>query len=322
MKVELKRIVCATDLSDLSNQAVHYGASLAERFEAMLILCHVIDLPVVSVHGAAYVYPHDYVEGLKEDAQQKLSALMKGRNVNWQPAVIAGPVASTLCSLAGTEKADLVIAATHGRSGLKRWILGSVTERLIRTVPCPLMSITPFAGQRETALPEPVQFSNILVGCDFSDDSAAALESALSLAQEYQSRLHLVHVIEPVAYREALLSNAIMDEMRVNLNAKLTEKLKTMVPEEVDHWCEVKTNCLAGKPYEELIKYATIHAIDLIVLGIRGRSLVDSMLLGATTDRVVRRSVCPVLAVGPKLESSAAEMTPSEAKEQAGNRTA
>ena len=316
MKVEFRRILCATDLSDLSNQAVHYGASLAARFEARLVLCHVIDLPVVSVHGAAYVYPHDYVEGLKEDAQQKLNTLLKGWDVKWQPAVAAGPVASTLCNLAGTERADLAIAATHGRSGLKRWILGSVTERLIRTVPCPLMSITPMAGRPQTVPSASVQFKNILVGCDFSADSTAALESALSLAQEYQGRLHLVHVIEPVAYREVLLSPGIMDEVRVNLNTKLSEKLKAMVPEEAAHWCEVKTTCLAGKPYEELVKYATIHAIDLIVLGVRGRSLVDSMLLGSTTDRVVRKSVCPVLAVGPQPGSEAAEMEPSAAEEK------
>ncbi|KPJ78919.1 MAG: hypothetical protein AMJ54_01305 [Deltaproteobacteria bacterium SG8_13] len=316
MKVEFRRIVCATDLSDLSNQAVHYGSSLAARFEAVLILCHVIDLPVVSVHGAAYVYPQDYVEGLKEDALQKLDALVKGRKVNWRPAVIAGPVASTLCNLADSEKADLVIAATHGRSGLKRWILGSVTERLMRTVPCPLMSITPFAGKSDPVLSEPVQFKNILVGCDFSEDSAAALESAISLAQEYQARLHLVHVLEPVAYREVLLSPGVMDRVRVNLNAKLTEQLQALVPEEVDNWCEVKTNCLAGKPYEELIKYATIHAIDLIVLGIRGRSLVDSMLLGATTDRVVRKSRCPVLSVGPMLDRTAADAAPPAAEQQ------
>lgn len=317
MKVEFRRIVCATDLSELSNQAVYYGASLAARFEAVLILCHVIDLPVVSVHGAAYVYPHDYVESLKEDALQKLTDLMEGRNVDWQPVVTAGPVASTLCSLAEKEKADLAVAATHGRSGLKRWILGSVTERLIRTVPCPLMSIPPFAGKRETGAAGPVHFRNILVGCDFSADSGAALENALSLAQEYQARLHLVHVIEPVAYREALLSPGIMDEVRVNMNTKLTERLQAMVPEAVGHWCEVQTNCLAGKPYEELLKYATIHAVDLIVLGIRGRGLVDAMLLGATTDRVVRKSRCPVMAVGPKSADMAAPAAPLEAAAQA-----
>ena len=317
MKVEFKRIICATDLSDLSNQSVHYGASMARRFEALLILCYVIDLPVVSVHGAAYTYPHEYVESLKEDALEKFGTLLKDGEVNWQPAVITGPVASSICNLADSERADLVIAATHGRSGLKRWILGSVTERLIRTVPCPLMSITPFAEKRETELSEPVQFRNILVGCDFSADSAAALETALSLAQEYQARLHLVHVIEPVAYREVLLSPGVMDEVRVNLNTKLTQQLTALVPEEVDHWCEVQTNCLAGKPFEELIKYATIHAIDLIVLGVRGRSLVDSMLLGSTTDRVVRRSRCPVLAVGPKPARMSGDMTPTSAEEQA-----
>lgn len=318
MKVEFRRIVCATDLSELSNQAVRYGASLAERFEAELVLCHVIDLPVVSVHGAAYVYPQDYVEGLKEDALQKLDGLMTGRSINWRSIVTAGSVASTLCRLAADEKADLVIAATHGRSGLKRWILGSVTERLIRTAPCPLMSIAPHPGRRQDELTDPVHFTNILVGCDFSVDSTAALENGLSLAQEYQARLHLVHVIEPVAYREVLLSPGIMDEVRVNLNTKLTQQLQSMVPEEASNWCEIKTNCLAGKPYEELIKYAAIHAVDLIVLGIRGRSLVDTMLLGATTDRVVRNSRCPVLAVGPKPERDAKQTAPVSAEEQTG----
>ena len=317
MKVEFKRIICSTDLSDLSNQSVHYGASLARRFESLLILCHIIDLPVVSVHGAAYTYPHEYIEGLKEEALEKFGALLNDSEINWRPAVISGPVASSICNLAESEKADLVIAATHGRSGLKRWILGSVTERLIRTVPCPLMSITPFAGQRETEFPEPVQFKNILVGCDFSADSAAALETAISLAQEYQARLHLVHVIEPVAYREVLLSPGVMDEVRVNLNTKLTQQLTALVPEDVDHWCEVKATCLAGKPFEELIKYATIHAVDLIVLGVRGRSLVDSMLLGSTTDRVVRRSRCPVLAVAPPPVKASENLTPTAAEEQA-----
>ena len=307
MKVEFRKIVCATDLSELSNQAIDYGISLADRFESELVLCHVIDLPVVSVHGAAYVYPHDYVEGLKEDATQNLNKLMKDQQLNWKPVVTAGPAASTLCELAITERADLFIAATHGRSGIKRWILGSVTERLIRTVPCPLMSITPFAGKPADDLSKPRVFGNILVGCDFSADSESALECALSMAQEYQARLHLVHVIEPVAYREVLLSPGIMNEVRVNLNKKLTEQLQSLVPEEVDNWCVITTNCLAGKPYEELIKYATIHAIDLIVLGIRGRGLVDTMLLGSTVDRVVRKAGCPVLAVGPRTDETAAE---------------
>ena len=111
--------------------------------------------------------------------------------------------------------------------------------------------------------------------------------------------------------------DGVMDEVRVNLNTKLTQQLTAQVPEEVDHWCEVKTNCLAGKPFEELIKYATIHAVDLIVLGVRGRSLVDSMLLGSTTDRVVRRSRCPVLAVGPPSVRVSEDTTPTAAEEQA-----
>ena len=308
MKVEFRRIVCATDLSELSNQSIHYGASLAARFEALLILCYIIDLPVVSVHGAAYTYPQDYVEGLREDALEKFDTLMKDRPVNWQPAVTTGPVASTICNLAETEKADLVIAATHGRSGLKRWILGSVTERLIRSIGCPLLTITPTEHKFDFETVQRSGFKNILVGCDFSMDSSSAMQYGLSLAQEFEATIHLVHVIEPIAYRDKLLPSNMLDKnMKSNLFTNLVDELSDRVPEEAYNWCEIKTQCLTGRPYEELVKYTEENAIDLIILGVRGHSLVESMLLGSTTDRVIRRASCPVLSVCPMPSSDPSE---------------
>ena len=77
MKVEFKHILCATDLSSFSNAAVYYGAALARVFESKVHLCHVIDLPIISVHGEAFTYPADYVASLRDSACQKLTALME-----------------------------------------------------------------------------------------------------------------------------------------------------------------------------------------------------------------------------------------------------
>lgn len=299
MKIEFKRILCATDLSDFSNHAVSYAMALANQFEAVLYLCHVIDLPIVSVHGAAYTYPQDYVDSLREEAVNKLRILVGGRAIDWEPIVTTGPVANTISGLIASKGADLVIAATHGRSGLKRLILGSITERLIRTVTCPLLIVTAPEEGRDAETVQQAGFKNILVGCDFSADSGTALQYGFSLAQEYQSVLHLVHVIEPVAYREVLLPPGLLDDVRTNLDEHLTAQLEELAPEEARSWCEVKTICLTGKPFEELTKYAALHSVDLVVLGVRGRGLVETMLLGATTDRVIRRSSCPVLSVSP-----------------------
>ena len=71
-----------------------------------------------------------------------------------------------------------------------------------------------------------------------------------------------------------------------------------MVPKDAANWCIPQTSILEGQPYDELVKYADTRDIDMIVLGVRGHGLVKTLFLGSTTDRVVRRSPCPVLSVG------------------------
>jgi nucleotide-binding universal stress UspA family protein len=298
MKVEFKRILCATDLSDFSNTAVYYGAALARVFEAKVHLCHIIDLPIVSVHGEAFTYPPDYVESLQQRGLQQFDEIMAPLSIDWEPHMETGAIAPTISKLAEKIAADLVISATHGRSGLKRVLLGSVTEQLMRTVRCPFLIVTPPEKSITRDTIERFAVKRILVGCDFSRDSARAVAYGFSLAQEFQSALHLVHVIEPFAYEDALMPDPMTADVRTDLNAHLNSKLESLVPEEARNWCNVTTNCQAGKPFDELIKYAVLHAVDLIIVGIRGRGLVETLFLGSTTDRVIRRASCPVLTVG------------------------
>ena len=307
MKVVFKNVLCTTDLSDFSNMAVYYGAALARVFEATLHLCHVIDLPIVSVHGEAFTYPPDYAQTLKEDALRQLDTLMEPLQVKWAPHVEMGAIAHTVSDLVGSTQADRVVSASHGRSGLKRLLLGSVTEQLLRSIRCPFLVVTSPEKRGDDLAEKKITrdtvenfgLTKILVGSDFSQDSANAVNYGFSLAQGFQSELHLVHVVEPFAYSDALMPDPMTAEVQTDLNALLTERLESLVPAGARNWCEVKTSCLAGTPHEELVKYAVLHAVDLIIMGIRGRGLVETLLLGSTTDRVIRRVSCPVLAVGP-----------------------
>jgi nucleotide-binding universal stress UspA family protein len=311
MKVVFKNVLCTTDLSDFSNMSVYYGAALARVFEATLHLCHVVDLPIVSVHGEAFTYPPDYAQTLKEDALRQMDTLMNPLQVKWMPHVEMGAIAHTVSDLVGMTEADLVISASHGRSGLKRLLLGSVTEQLLRSIRRPFLVVTApekrdddIAEQRITRdTVENFRLKKILVGSDFSQDSTNAVTYGFSLAQDFQSELHLVHVVEPFAYSDALMPDPMTAEVRTDLDALLTGRLESLVPAEARNWCDVKTSCLAGRPHEELVKYAVLHAVDLIILGIRGRGLVETLLLGSTTDRVIRRVICPVLAVGPAADA-------------------
>lgn len=298
MKVEFKKILCATDLSTFSNTAVYYGAALARIFEARVHLCHVIDLPIVSVHGEAFSYPPDYLESLQESGHQQLKKLVEPLSVDWEAHVETGAVARAIVELSEAIGADLVIAATHGRSGLKRLLLGSVSEQLIRIVRCPFLIITPPEKRMSHKTIDGFAVKRIMVGCDFSRDSTRAVEYGFSLAQEFQAALHLVHVIEPFAYKDALMPDPLTAKVQTDLDAHLKNKLEILIPKETRNWCDVTTDCLAGRPFEELVKYAVLHAVDFIILGIRGHGLVESFLLGSTTDRVIRRATCPVLTVG------------------------
>ena len=252
-------------------------------------------------HGAA-----DFIEQQKEltkYASQRLNKLSGDQPVDWELLVTVGHPADDIIRQAKEKKIDLAIAATHGRSGLRRFILGSVTERILKALPCPLMSVHSPQKDIIPSAEQEILLKNILVGCDFSDDSNLAFQCALSLAQEYQSELHLAHVIEPPIYKH-LLKKAVKpaEDLRKGMRDEMKQKLSGMIPEEAYNWCSHKTTLLAGQPHEELVKYSLVNDIDMIVVGVRGHGLVEKLLVGSTTDRVVRQALCPVLSVRPMVE--------------------
>jgi nucleotide-binding universal stress UspA family protein len=241
-------------------------------------------------------------------AYEHLRGLIDDQSIDWEPLTLMGHTADEIARAAEDKNADLVVSATHGRSGLKRLVLGSVTERLIRTLPCPLFVVRRPEHDFVAEVNEKLSFHRILVGCDFSSDSALAFQYGLSLAQEFQSEVHLAHVIAPAVYKDLIKpAREEKEKFQQDLRKQLREKLTGMVPEEAHHWCTPKITLLAGQPHEELTKYAVVHEIDLIVLGVRGHSLVETLFVGSTTDRVVRQAPCPVLSVRATTRSAKEE---------------
>jgi nucleotide-binding universal stress UspA family protein len=168
----------------------------------------------------------------------------------------------------------------------------------MRTLHCPLLIVRGPKHDLNILSKQGLKFNRILVGCDFSEDSALAFQHGLSFAQEFQSELHLVHVMEPPVYMDMFKSFAEYgEELQADLQTRIKNKLKKMVPKEAFNWCSPQTILLNGPSHEELIRYAKNSEIDLIVLGVRGQGLVERFFIGSTTDRVVRQTPCPVLSV-------------------------
>ncbi|OGR38320.1 MAG: universal stress protein UspA, partial [Desulfobacula sp. RIFOXYB2_FULL_45_6] len=225
--------------------------------------------------------------------------------------------------MARQNKIDMVIAATNGGSGVIRFLTGSVTNKLTKILSCPLLVL----HAKDNGIPrieQSIKLNRILVGCDFSPDSGLAFDYALSLAQEFQTQLYLAHVVGPMEPVDLMLSNPVIlhgsrfsgwtgpddkdpgekstDETiqkRDEWFRQIDTRLSEMIPEDCRNWCTPVTVVLEGRPYQELIDYGEKINADMIVLGIRGHSLLEKFLVGSTTDRVISGASCPVLAVRP-----------------------
>jgi len=297
MRKQVNNIFCATDFSKLADEVVSYGIALAREFNAKLFVCHVVDFPTVTMYGEAVAGPIEHQNRFMDFAKSEINRLIGDKPIEYQALVTLGNTTEEISRLVNEHHADLVNTATHGRSGLKRFFLGSVTERLMRTLSCPLLVLR---GTEEDSPAAPLKFpfKRILVGCDFSSDSDLALKYSISMAQEFEGELHLVHVVEPSGYKELFKMPAEPGErLKQDLLDMIKGKLKSMVPEEALNWVTLHIQLLVGKPYAEIIRYAEINDIDLIALGIRGHGMVEDLLVGSTTDRVIRRSPCPVLSI-------------------------
>jgi nucleotide-binding universal stress UspA family protein len=291
--LKIERILCPTDFSDFSDRAFDYGVSLARQYNAQLYLLHIVR-PVI-IGYPEYAIPdsvNEFYGELREHAEEQLREFAKVHSeggVHTTVVVEEGVVTESILDIAQENAVDMIVMGTHGRRGLQRLTLGSVTERVLRKAACPVLAVR--RSVHDFVAPGskvgPVRLGKIMLCSDFSECSERALEYALSLAMEYKSELSLAHVLEHLP----------PPEQREVENARVVHLLEGKVPEEARSRCKVKTIVRAGKAYEEIIKLAEQEQTDLIVVGVRGRNALDLALFGSTTHRVLQLGPCPVLAI-------------------------
>jgi nucleotide-binding universal stress UspA family protein len=212
----------------------------------------------------------------------------------------APDVRHEIVSQARTLMADLLVIGSHGRSGFERLLLGSVTEKVVRKSPCPVMVVP--AHTATAAGPGLIGSGrpHVLCAVDFSDASLAALEYAISLSEEADADLLLLHSIEvPPELREhtPVPGDFDVDQRHAAARAECLNRLRTMVPRSARAYCHVDTAVAEGAAYRQILKTAAEQPADLIVMGVHGRGAVDLLLFGSNTARVIRAATCPVLIV-------------------------
>ena len=149
----LKRIVCPTDFSEPSLEGLRNGIKMAESFDAEIMVVYVFEPPSWSEFAFAprpvYI-PFDWTTSLKKESMKKLNELqseMIPEHVHSRLLTLEGNPAETIVKLAAEESANLIVIATHGYSGFHRFVFGSVTDRVVRTAPCPVLTIRPVGNK-------------------------------------------------------------------------------------------------------------------------------------------------------------------------------
>lgn len=292
-RLVFRNILLASDYSASANLAMPYAAGMARSFGATLYAMHVQEpinyaLPPGTWQGLALtrdIEEQFLFEAIRRDFPEVRPHILHAEGVVWRAIEAA----------VRKHEIDLVVVGTRGRVGIGKAVLGSVAEEIMRHAPCPVLTVGPRAcheaGRRG-------RMASILFVTDFGKASLAAAPIAVSLAEEYQSKLTLLHVIGKRENNEL--------EMPRDSAETCEQRLRALVPEEAQLWCEphFAVDCGAGDrlghAWDRILGQAQARDADLIVMGAHepeGVPGAATHLELATVHHVVAHARVPVLTV-------------------------
>jgi nucleotide-binding universal stress UspA family protein len=282
-RVALRNILMAIDFSPSSNAALDFAVAIARRYGSRIYMTHVIRPDVYQlVSPEAMETVLDQARHYAEQQMAKVLVSGRVRGIPHQVLLGQGELWTVFSQLIEEHEIDLIVVGTHGRTGLKKMLIGSVAERVFRLAPCPVLTVGPKVN------PEVIEESaprRILYATDFSETAEGAKAYALSLAQEQQSNLTLLHVIE---------GGHGFDNAK---SAEAADRLKSLVPPEAALWCTPEFRVAHGHPADEILKAADEVGTDLIIMGVRHPDFSINQLPPATAYKVVCWAHCPVLTI-------------------------
>lgn len=281
--IKLKHVLFATDFSEASLAALRHVAALARHYGSKVYLGHVIEpeaYPSMLRIGPA----SGTFREADQDIEKQLLYLSHSKLLEGVPheiLVLHGELSHALTEFIREQSIDLAVLGTHGRSGFKRFLLGSAAEKIFRHARCPVLTVGPRTYKvRGTE----AGFRHILYPTDLSEQGGIAGRYAISLAAEYSAHLTVLHISPDPIVTDALLTR------------DLEQKMQRLVPAEAEPWCNADYLVDHGDPAETILKVAREELVDLIVLDVRKPGAL-AMFLETTAYQVVAEAACPVLTV-------------------------
>lgn len=290
--IKMKRILCPTDLSTESDEALRYAVALACAYEAKLVLLH---CSTTENHVNKQVA---HTDRLFTESLAPHLGLANLCDLNWEGVVVedVSNVGKEIVQQAEVQKVDLIVMRSRRRPRAAV-LVGSTAETVSRSAPCPVLVTHPREREWVGRTTGEIDLHRILVACDFSPDSELALQYGFSMAQEYQAEVHMLHVLGKEGRDEPELSWTTATTG--SAYKFVAQKMQQTIPKEVFLWSKVVNAVKCGTAHQEILAYAKENAIDLIFMGASGGAWTWGRLLGSNVDRVLRDAPCPVFIARP-----------------------
>lgn len=287
----MKKLLVPSDFSPGSADAMHVALRIARDTGAALVIAHVWQVPALAYGVEPYAMAPDLMQAVSDEAHAALAAAVeeaKRQGADATGVLLTGVSWSRIVEIADGDPAiDLVVMGSHGRTGLKRVLLGSVAEKVVRHAPCSVLVVR--AG-------EPGPFTDVLVPVDFSQSAQLAVDAAARVVRPGGSGITLLHVIDaPVATNVEAFDLSFMRDLEKS-SKKALEEISTKLRQQVD--VPVTTRVQIGYAGGQILAVLDDDpTFDLVVMGSHGRTGFKRIFLGSVAEKVVRHAPCPVMVV-------------------------
>lgn len=281
---KIKKILCPIDLSQYSLATIDYAVKFGDRYNVIPNLVYVSTKPP-EVYYRFFPDAVSYLRSLEENVQNDIRNFTQTMEHDLKVTVRYGDIYREILTYAVEMAADLIIMQANSYSAIKDRKLGMVAHKVIRKAECPVLTLYDATSWHDV--------HSILCPLDLSSRSYEGLDQAVHLAEVYQAKLYVLHVIELDKYDAGGEPPDIQDEDYVKLSKHLRDEIKVPMRYkgvEIEKVISRNSDAAAG-----IVEFARQNEIDLIAITTHGHSYWSRMLLGSVTEKVIEVGPCPVL---------------------------
>ena len=293
-----ERILVPLDGSELAEAALPYAEELAGQLGSEVILIHAYESDDEKHRRMHQLYLQKVVEATKRGVRNRLGAGVE-KEVRVDSALLVGHPAEQIVDYADRENVGIILMATHGRSGIKRWVLGNVAAKVARATKGPVALIR--VDEKGLKASKKAKIRNIILPLDGSKESEAAIRPVEELASKLKAHVVLLHVIPPTYFVYSIPGETVempfTPEDMQRSQEKAEHYLETVAAAFKNRDIDVRTQVIVGTAAEEILSLADEVPADMVAMSTHGRSGISRWAFGSIADKILHAANTPVLLI-------------------------